>query len=102
GGRRDVLESMGREFRWRHPLTQRAVRLALRVPALGRAIEAAGRPAALLASALGREGVAQHVLGGAFNLAYWRGAAGALGGGDAALALVARHRPAARPAEAAR
>jgi GT2 family glycosyltransferase len=102
GGRRDVLESMGREFHWRHPLTRAAVRAGLRLPPLGRAIEAAGRPASLLASALGRERLAQHVLGGAFNVAYWRGAAAALGGSAGALALVAEHRPAARPAEAAR
>lgn len=79
-GRRGVLESACREFHWRHPLTRAMVSLALAVPPAGRFAELLAWPLSLVASAVGAEGAAEQVLGGAFNLAYWRGMAEGLGG----------------------
>lgn len=88
GGREDVLRAAGEEFGERNWLTQNLVRLELRVPTVGQLVEHIARPASVLSASLGRHDFATHVLGGAFNLAYWRGFARELGGQHPVRALI--------------
>jgi len=87
-GRVGVLEDAGVEFHYRHPITRRLVMLSLALPGSGRAIEVAGRPLSVVLTLLGLRGVADRVLAGVFNLAYWRGVADELGGRDRARGLI--------------
>jgi GT2 family glycosyltransferase len=87
-GRRGVLETAATEFQWRNPITRCLVRLSLRFPAAGRAVELAARPLSLLLSRLGLGALADRILAGAFNLAYWRGIADQLGGRDRARDMI--------------
>ena len=88
GGQAPV-EIAGREFHERHPLTRRLVMLSLAAPAGGRVIEVAARPLSVLLAAVGLTAVADRLLAGAFNLAYWRGLADEIGGAGRARQLIA-------------
>jgi GT2 family glycosyltransferase len=84
------VEIAGCEFHERHPITRRAVMLSLAVPASGRMIERAARPLSVLLAAGGLASAADRILGGVFNLAYWRGVADELGGRNRAREVILR------------
>jgi GT2 family glycosyltransferase len=94
------VEIAGREFHYRHPVTRRLVKLSLAVPASGRVIEVAARPLSVLLAAAGLVTVADRILGGVFNLAYWRGLTDELGCRRRAREVILRQRQQAGVPEA--
>jgi GT2 family glycosyltransferase len=91
-----VLETAGREFQTRHPVTRALVRLSLRLPATERLMAAAAHPLSLGLTGLGLDAAADRLLASAFNLAYWRGVSDELGGSAGAREVILRGAPSAR------
>jgi hypothetical protein len=66
------------------------VMLSLAAPASGRLIEVSARPLSVLLAAGGLAPLADRLLAGVFNLAYWRGVAAELGGRGRAREVILR------------
>jgi len=88
-GESHILESVAREFHWRHPYTRRLVRFGLRHRRIASPLPVVVRLMARLAMATGRSSIAYGLCSGIFNLYYWYGLSDRLGAVQAVEALLA-------------